>query len=188
MDKKTATRLENVLVAAAFLWLIWSWWSFSGIYRLVAIAELSIFGAFGAVITFFLSAVITMIFMGFVLKLVNKVTGTVPAPPRRLPPAETKAKMQVVLQRGALLLGSVALIVTLVSGFGLWRFYQNNSSVVTLDLTSPQPIPPGTGIVRLVGFTRPELLVGISTKSTPGNGSNATDYMGSRQKTDNRVR
>ena len=56
----TAKRVETVIgsiFAAAFLWLIWGWWSFTGLYRLVALMVLAIFDSYGVITTFILSYV-----------------------------------------------------------------------------------------------------------------------------------
>jgi len=72
---------------------------------------------------------------------------------------------------------AVSLIVFLASVVGLVSDSHRNSTVVTLDLASPAPLPVGTALVRLVGFSKPELIVGISTKQTPGVDTSSESFM-----------
>lgn len=177
MSTRTVRIFENTLIIAGTLWIIWSWWSFTGIYRLIAIAELRLFGSFGTIMTFLLSIVIMTLLLAGIMALLQRVSGTKPPVQRRRSPDEVKIIMDALALRGALLLGVAALAVTLVSGYGIWRYYRNLPNIATFNLSSPVPLPPNTGAVHLRGFTKPELLVGIVTKNTPGVDSNETKYM-----------
>ena len=168
--------VENWIVGLVLLWLFWCWWSFSGVYRLAALAELRVFGSFGAISTFLLSFVILCALMVAVLKLIELMSGGKPAAVRRPTPEEVRVKTEQLARRAAMLLTAVSLLVTLFCALGLWRFY-HRTEIATLDLSSPAPLPERAGYVRLIGFTRPEFVVGVSTKSTGDLRSDDDDYM-----------
>ena len=176
MSVEQRRTFENVTVGAAILWLLWSWWSFTGVYRWVAIAELRIAGSFGAILTFLLSFVVVCALATAVLKLIEMISGEKAQVVRRPTPEEAKAKSELLLRRASTLLTAVSLLIVLFCAFGLWRFY-HRTETATLDLSSPAPLPAGAGFVRLIGFARPELVVGVTTKSTGDLHSNDDDYM-----------
>ena len=73
--------------------------------------------------------------------------------------------------------GVVALLAALAAGSLLYRDAQRDAVSAVLDLSSPQPLPPGAGRIRLIGVTRPTLLVDIESKQTPGTSVSSNGYM-----------
>ena len=184
MQPTTAKRVETVIssiFAAAFLWLIWGWWSFTGLYRLVALMALAIFDSYGVITTFILSYVGLAFVMLLTFRLLRPLGLFVPnkphSPVTENAKAETKQKVEIRLSRFMIGVAAVSLIVFFASVVGLVSDSHRNSTVVTLDLASPAPLPVGTALVRLVGFSKPELIVGVSTKQTPGVDTSSESFM-----------
>ena len=184
MQPTTAKRVETVIgsiFAAAFLWLIWGWWSFTGLYRLVALMALMIFDSYGVITTFILRYVGLAFVMLLTFRLLRPLGLIVPnkplSPVTEKVKAEIKEKVGIGLSRFMIGVAAVSLIVFLASVVGLVNDSHRNSAVVTLDLASPAPLAVGTALVRLVGFSKPELIVGVSTKQTPGVDTSSESFM-----------
>ncbi len=180
MDSRTANRVGNVvlgLFVAALLWLIWGWWSFTGLYRFIAVLSLRLFGSYGVFSTFLTGFVaLALSFFGFAAPLIRRN-----APPVTKGLAPTRAQAEATAWRGMgrvmLVAGCIALLLTLGAVAGLIRDSHRNQSVVTLDLASPAPLPPGTDLVHLIGNSRSEWIVSVERKQTPGVDTSSDGYM-----------
>ena len=160
----------------AFLWLVWGWWSFSGLYKLLAHLQLSFFGSFGAISTFALGvALICGITTAAFQPLIRYQRHARLI--KRPSPAAAKAMTESVMMRIALGGGVVALVVTLAAGALLIRDGQRDTVTAELNLSQPKSLPPGAGHIRLIGFTRPDLLIDVESKQTPGMTVTSTAYM-----------
>lgn len=179
MNARTAKSLGTVLgvvMSAAFLWLIWGWWSFSGLYRLLAHLELQIFGSFGAISTFALGVVLigSLATVAYQPLLRNqRQAGLI----QRRSPADAKAMTERAMAKLALGGGVLALVVTLAAAGLLYRDSQRRAVTAELNLSSPAHLASGVGRVRLIGFTEQKLLVDIQSKQTPGVTVDSTAYM-----------
>lgn len=180
MDPRTAKRVEDMIgysFLAAFLWLIWGWWSFSGLYRLIALIELKLFGSYGVIITFAAGIVGLAVAMLLILKLLQPFGVSAVTRGPRPTPAEAKAKVECGMGKFMLAVGALALIVVVTAAAGLIRDSHRNATIAILDLSSPSPLPPGTDLVRLIGFSRPELIAGVETRQTPGVDTSSESFM-----------
>ena len=126
---------------AAFLWLIWGWWSFSGLYRLLAHLQLSTFGSFGAISTFALGValigvIVTVAFQPLIQ--IRRQAGLI----QRRSPAAAKAMTERATMKVALGGGAIALIVTLAAGTLLYRDSQRDTVSAELNLSRPELLPP----------------------------------------------
>jgi hypothetical protein len=179
MNDRTVNSLVTVLdvaMSAAFLWLIWGWWSFSGLYRLLAHLELQVFGSFGAISTFVLGVVLIGGLAGVAHKPLLRVRQRAGLIQRRSP-ADAKAMTKRAMAKLALGGGALALVVTLAAAGLLYRDSQRSAVTAELNLSSPAPLPAGVGRVRLIGFTEQNLLVVVENKQTPGVTVDSTAYM-----------
>ena len=162
---------------AAFVWLVWGWWSFSDLYRLLAHLQLSVFGSFGAISTFALGVALiggitTVAFQPSIRY--QRQAGFI----KRRSPAVAKAMTERAMMRIALGGGVVALVVTLAAGALLLRDTQRDTVSAELNLSQPKSLtPPGAGHIRLIGFTKPDLLIDVESKQTPGVTVTSTAYM-----------
>lgn len=180
MNERTSRQLGNVVgvaTIAALLWLIWGWWSFSGLYRLIAHLQLSVFGSFGAISTFALGValmggIVTAAFQPLIRN--QRQAGQI----QRRSPAVAKAMAERAMTKVALGGGAIALVVTLAAGALLYRDAQRISVFGELNLSQPESLPPpGAGRIRLIGFTRPDLLINVESKQIPGVALTSTAYM-----------
>lgn len=180
MNERTSRLLGNVLgvaMIAAFLWLVWGWWSFSGFYKSMARLQLSIFGSFGAISTFALGVALiggitTLAFQPLIRS--QRQAGLL----KRRSPAVAKAMTERAMMRIALVGGVVALIVTLAAGAVLFRDTQRDAVFAAVNLSQTKSLPPpGAGHIRLIGFTTPNLLIDVESKQTPGVTVTSTAYM-----------
>ncbi len=147
---------------------MWGWWTFTGMYRWIGILSLRFFGSYGVFSTFLTGFVLLgIVFFGLASWLFRQ--SVTPNIKRVLP---TRAEAEVTAWRGIgkvmLVVGRIALLLTLVAVARLIRDSQRNPAVVTLDLASPQPLPPGTDLVRLIGLSRSEWITGVESRHTPG--------------------
>lgn len=169
MSPRIAKRLEDalgVLLLGMLLWLIWGWWSFSGPYRLIARLELKVFGAFGAVSTFALGAFIIGLVATFASRPLSRIRlASKPQLPRRSP-AEAKLIAERALSKFLLVAGSMGLAVTLFGAVGLFNESHRSKAITTLDLSTPRELPPDAALIRLIGYTRAPLTVGVEIKES----------------------
>ena len=179
MNERTSRWSGNVIGAAtiaAFSWLVWGWWSFSGPYRLLAHLELSIFGNFGAISTFALGVVLIGGLATLALRPSlrrQRQAGSI----QRRSPAVAKAMTERAIVTIALGVGACALVVALAAGGLLYRDAQRDAVPAELDLSSGRPLPPGAGRIRLLGFTRQAMSIGVESRQTPGVSATSTAYM-----------
>jgi hypothetical protein len=150
-----------ICFAAATAYAGYSWYSYSGPYRLIAEWQLETFGSFSVKLTFLgtiLALIVPVAIVGRLLggpDLVNK--------PNRLAQAQSSPGLMALL--GLLLLAASA-----VAG---WLGYQKSQETFTyqsVDLTVGQL--PSTQHVMLTGIARTEYLMQYETKRS---GSSTTD-------------
>ena len=116
MDPRTANRLGNLFIAlfaVALLWLVWGWWSFTGLYRFIAVLSLRFFGSYGVFSTLLMGlALLEAVFFAVATPVIRR---TPPSPAKRPLPtrAEAEAKVWRGFGRAALVAGCVALLITL---------------------------------------------------------------------------
>ena len=179
MNKRALDWVGNaiaVAMLASFVWLIWGWFTFSGLYGLVARLQLKIFGSFGAISTFAIGCVVIGgIGTVAMTPLIRRQRQAGVIRPRSR--AEVKAMSERAVMKLLLGGGAVALLVSLAAGALLYRDGRRDARSARLDLDSPQPLPAGAGNIRLLGWTRPELAVDIESKQTPGVDVTSTAYM-----------
>ncbi len=179
MSSGTIRWAENAVgtvMFAALAWLVWGWWSFSGLYRLLAHLELAIFGSFGAISTFALGVVFICGLAGLAFRPLFRLRGQsrpVQAPSAAAIKASTERAAMTLAMSG----GALSLAVTLAAGGLLLRDARRDAASAVLDLSSSRTLPAGAGHVRLVGFTKRDLLVEVDRKQTPGVGVTSTAYM-----------
>ena len=171
-----AENAVGVLMFAALAWLAWGWWNFSGLYRLLAHLQLAVFGNFGAISTFALGVVLICGLAGLAFRpLLRLRARSRPAQARSA--TEIKASNQRAAITMALGGGALALAVALAAGGVLLRDARRDAASAVLDLSSSGTLAAGTGHVRLIGYTRPDLLVAVDHKQTPGVAITSTAYM-----------
>lgn len=168
-DPRTLRRTElllNTVAVVLILWYAWSWYNYSGLYRLLAEAQLRMFGSYGEITT----GIVGASALGFALlvlgaRVTKRRLALAPAAPRPTP-VDVAAQTRRLTLRMLIGMAAVGLAVAGVEGGRAWYHARHVPVVATVDADVSPEVPAGADQVVLSGHSGAPLIVEVRTSTS----------------------